>query len=82
MIGTKPDHKNKMNKNEFLAMKDTKGADRAAQILLQTQSMTALRELKRSINTLVKTLYGEDVKRLPLEEIGKAVEKAAYLIVD
>lgn len=71
-----------MNKQEFLAVKDAKGADKAAQILLATQSMTSLKEIKRSVNTLTKALYGEDVKRLPLEELGKAVEKAAYLIVD
>lgn len=71
-----------MNKQEFLNAKDLKGADRAAQILLATQSMTSLKEIKRSVNALSKALYGEDVRRLPLEELVKAVDKAAYLIVD
>lgn len=71
-----------MNKQEFLAIKDAKGETKAAQILLATQSMTSLKEIKRSVNTLTKALYGEDVRRLPLEELGKAVDKAAYLIVD
>lgn len=70
------------NKQEFLAAPAKTATDRAAQLLLAQQSMTSMKEIKRAINTLVKTLYGEDVKRLPLEELAKAVEKAAYLMVD
>lgn len=65
-----------------MAVKDAKGADKAAQILLGTQSMTSLKEMKRVVNGLTKALYGEEVNRLPLAEVAKAVEKAAYLIVD
>lgn len=71
-----------MNKQEFLSKPATNGTDTAAQILLRTQSMTSMKEIKRVIGTLQKTLYGETVVRLPLEELAKAVEKAAYLIVD
>lgn len=71
-----------MNKQEFLSKPATSATDEAAQILLRTQSMTSMKEIKRVVNTLQKTLYGEKVARLPLEEVAKAVEKAAYLIVD
>lgn len=71
-----------MNKQEFLAKPATTPTDEAAQILLRTQSMTSMKEIKRVVGTLQKTLYGEKVVRLPLEELAKAVEKAAYLIVD
>lgn len=71
-----------MNKQEFLAQPAKTATDAAAQILLRTQSMTSMKEIKRVVGTLSKTLYGEQVVRLPLEELAKAVEKAAYLIVD
>lgn len=71
-----------MNKAEFLSKKADNPTDEAAQILLRTQSMTSMKEIRRVVNTLGKTLYGEKVDRLPLAEIVKAVEKAAYLIVD
>lgn len=71
-----------MNKVEFLAKKAENGTEEAAQILLRTQSMTSMKEIKRVVGGLQKTLYGEKVVRLPLEELAKAVEKAAYLIVD
>lgn len=71
-----------MNKQEFLAAKPTNATDEAAQILLRTQSMTSMKEIKRTVALLNKTLYGETVVRLPLTELSKAVEKAAYLIVD
>lgn len=71
-----------MNKQEFLSKPATTPTDEAAQILLRTQSMTSMKEIKRVANTLGKTLYGEKVVRLPLEELVKAIEKAAYLIVD
>lgn len=71
-----------MNKQEFLAQKPANATDAAAQILLRTQSMTSMKEIKRVVGSLQKTLYGEQVVRLPLEELAKAVEKAAYLIVD
>lgn len=73
---------NNMNKQEFLSKPAVNGTDAAAQILLRTQSMTSMKEIKRVVGTLQKTLYGEQVVRLPLEELSKAVEKAAYLIVD
>lgn len=71
-----------MNKAEFLAKKSENPTDEAAQILLRTQSMTSMKEIKRVVTTLSKTLYGEKVVRLPLEELAKAVDKAGYLIVD
>lgn len=71
-----------MNKQEFLAQKAANPTDAAAQILLRTQSMTSMKEIKRTVGLLQKTLYGEGVDRLPLAELSKAVEKAAYLIVD
>lgn len=71
-----------MNKTEFLAKKAENATDEAAQILLRTQSMTSMKEIKRVVGGLQKTLYGEKVVRLPLEELAKAVEKAAYLIVE
>lgn len=71
-----------MNKQEFLSKPAANGTDAAAQILLRTQSMTSMKEIKRVVSNLQKTLYGENVVRLPLEELAKAVEKAAYLIVD
>lgn len=71
-----------MNKQEFLNAKPVNATDEAAQILLRTQSMTSMKEMKRVVSNLQKTLYGESVVRLPLTELSKAVEKAAYLIVD
>lgn len=71
-----------MNKQEFLNAKAANPTDEAAQILLRTQSMTSMKEIKRVVGTLQKTLYGESVVRLPLAELAKSVEKAAYLIVD
>lgn len=71
-----------MNKAEFLAKPGATATDKAAQILLRTQSMTSMKEIKRVISNLRKTLYGEEVNRLPLEELTKAVEKADYLLVD
>lgn len=71
-----------MNKQEFLSQKAANATDEAAQILLRTQSMTAMKEIRRVVSNLQKTLYGEGVIRLPLAELAKAVEKAAYLIVD
>lgn len=71
-----------MNKQEFLNAKATNATDEAAQILLRTQSMTSMKDIKRTVGLLQKTLYGETVTRLPLAELAKAVEKAAYLIVD
>lgn len=71
-----------MNKQEFLAAPAKNATDEAAKILLRTQSMTSMKEIKRVVGGLQKTLYGEQVVRLPLEELAKAVEKAAYLIVD
>lgn len=71
-----------MNKQEFLSKPAANATDTAAQILLRTQSMTSMKEIKRVVGTLSKTLYGQEVERLPLAELAKAVEKAAYLIVD
>lgn len=71
-----------MNKQEFLSAKPVNATDEAAQILLRTQSMTSMKEIKRTVSLLKRTLYGETVVRLPLAELEKAVEKAAYLIVD
>lgn len=71
-----------MNKTEFLSKKAENATEEAAQMLLRTQTMTQMKETKRVIAQLKKTLYGEKVSRLPLEELAKAVEKAAYLIVD
>lgn len=71
-----------MNKQEFLNQPAKNATDTAAQILLRTQSMTSMKEIKRVVGGLQKTLYGVEVVRLPLEELAKAVEKAAYLIVD
>lgn len=71
-----------MNKQEFLSKKAETPTDEAAQILLRTESMTSMKEIKRVVAGLKKKLYGEKVARLPLEELVKAVEKAAYLIVD
>lgn len=71
-----------MNKQEFLASKAATATDEAAQILLRTESMTSMKEIKRVVANLKKKLYGEKVSRMPLEELAKAVEKAAYLIVD
>lgn len=71
-----------MTKQEFLSKPATTPTEEAAQILLRTQSMTSMKEIKRVVNNLKKTLYGEKVVRLPLEELTKAVEKADYLIVD
>lgn len=71
-----------MTKQEFLNAKAANATDEAAQILLRTQSMTSMKDIKRTVNLLSKTLYGESVVRLPLAELAKAVEKAGYLIVD
>lgn len=71
-----------MNKAEFLNKKADNATEEAAQILLRTESLTSMKEMKRVVGALKKKLYGEKVSRLTLDELAKAVEKAAYLIVD
>lgn len=71
-----------MNKAEFMAKPATTQPDKVAQILLRSESMTSLKEMKRVVGGLKKKLYGEDVARVPLADLIAGVEKAAYLIVD
>lgn len=71
-----------MTKLEFLNTPAKTPTDGAAQAILANNSMTSLKQLQRDNKALMKTLYKEEHKKLPFEEIMKAIEKAMFFILD
>lgn len=71
-----------MTKQEFLNTPAKTPTDGAAQQILTTHSMTSLKQLQRDTRALFKALYKDEHKKLPFDEIMKAIEKAMFFIVD
>lgn len=71
-----------MTKQEFINLPAKNTTDWAAQQILTQLSMTAIKEVKRANNALLKVLYKEEAKKLPFTDILAAIEKAAFLTVE
>lgn len=78
----KPQKLNKMTKQEFLNTPAKTVTDAVCQQILNSESMTSLKQLQRSLKQTYKTLYKDEWKAIPLKDLMSAIEKAAFLIVD
>lgn len=71
-----------MTKQEFLNTPAKTVGDAVAQQILNSESMTSLKQLQRSLKATYKQLYKDEWKAIPLKDLMLAIEKASFLIVE
>lgn len=71
-----------MTKQEFLNQPAKTIADAVTQQILNSESMTSLKQLQRSLKATYKSLYKDEWKQIPLKDLMSAIEKAAFLAVE
>lgn len=71
-----------MTKQEFLNTTAKTITDAVAQQLLNSESMTSLKQLQRSLKATYKTLYKDEWKAISMKDLMVAIEKASFLIVE
>lgn len=71
-----------MTKQEFLNTPAKTVQDAVTQQILNSESMTSLKQLQRSLKQTYKHLYKDEWKAIPMKDLMGAIEKAAFLIVE